>query len=126
MIRCQTPVSAEVKCNTPLKYDWMGEKWLHDAAPSSYTDHPVTVPEGTERPKNLIEELMEETVGKYEKARAKYEPLVKNLTDMDFVGLYRVVMEERTRRMAILIATNPAVRDMAIADLKRQIAAEGN
>lgn len=65
--------------------------------------------------------LIQPIVDEFLSARTKYEPLVKNLSDVDFAGLFKVVMEERTRRITQLIMTNPLVRDQAIRDLKNQI-----
>lgn len=113
-IRCEASVSASVKCNTPLKFDFMTEMWNHDlngTAPSAFTDHTVIVPAGTERPRNFIEELMDETAGKYLSARTKYQPLVRKLTDMEFAGLFRVVMEERESRLLTLMVTHPFLRN---------------
>ena len=52
------------------------------------------------------------------KSRAKYEPLVERLSDLDFMALYEVVMEQRTSRMATIFATNPIVRPLFFAQPK--------
>lgn len=118
-IRCTYKIMPDMECPVPLKYSFMTTSWVHTINDGN-TTHEAIPPEGTPIPKTLIEEIMDENVGKLQKAQAKYGPLVSKLTDMDFAGLYRVVMEERDKRMGILIATNPFVRQLAIDDLRKK------
>lgn len=58
---------------------------------------------------------------KVKEARKKYDPLVARLTDAEFVAIFQAVVEERTVRLARLIATNPIVRQMAVDRLNQQL-----
>lgn len=48
----------------------------------------------------------------FEEAEKKYNPLVRHIKDIEFAALYKVVVEERTRRMARLMIENPAILKM--------------
>lgn len=75
---------------------------------------------------NLVDKIVLENLTLLRKAKEKYTPLVQNLTDMDFAGLFQVVMDERKKRMVRLMMENPAILRSAIDDLNQRIKDEGN
>lgn len=58
---------------------------------------------------NIIDEIFKKNIEELNAAKKKYEPLVKNSTDMEFAALWNVVLEERTRRMTRLMLENPLI-----------------
>jgi hypothetical protein len=113
-------------CNTSIEWSWQLNGWKHTVNDFYSEGHKATPPEGTERPLNLIEELMQDSVGQLLKATAKYGPLVEKLTDMEFAGLFQVIQEERSRRITRLMIENPFLRRAALEQIAREEAAERN
>lgn len=115
-VSCQAMISSTEKCPVPLKYNWMSENWVHTVQ-DAFTTHDPIVPQGTQRPKTIIEEIAEQSFEQLKSAKTKYGPLIEKLSDMEFAGLFQVVMAERDKRITHLMLTNPAVRQAAIDDI---------
>lgn len=67
---------------------------------------------------NIIDDIFEKSINEMNTAKAKYEPLVQHLTDMEFAALYTVIMDERTIRMARLMMENPAILQQQLEKLR--------
>lgn len=74
-----------------------------------------------QKAENIVDSMFQNILDETNAAIKKYTPLVKSLTDLDFAGLYKVVMDERQVRMVRLMIENPLVRQQAIEDLKHSI-----
>lgn len=68
-----------------------------------------------------ITDIVSKMAKDVEEAKAKYDPMVKNLTDASFIAIFQSVMEERDRRMQRLILENPVVRQIAMMKLAEQM-----
>lgn len=68
----------------------------------------------------IIDSMIGEQHEKVTAAIEKYAPIVARLHDLEFAGLYSVVLDERTRRMARLMAANPMIMKMAIERFARE------
>lgn len=77
--------------------------------------------EKEKRANGFLNDLFQEHLDTLTKAKNKYRPLVHSLTDMEFAGLFQIVMEERETRMAKLMLTNPGFRMAAAHHAQQEI-----
>ena len=67
-----------------------------------------------------LKTLFESMTARTTAARERYAPIVRRLTNEEFIGIFLAVMDERQRRLIDLMAINPAILQAAINDLNKK------
>jgi hypothetical protein len=58
-----------------------------------------------------VDSLFREVEDKFQTAYNKLDPVVRKMPDVDFAAMYKIVMEERERRLIRLVKENPFLAD---------------
>lgn len=68
----------------------------------------------------FMQSLVDPIIKEFQEATAKYEPVIKKLTDTSFAALFKLVEKERTIRMVRLYQTVPGLAQHAMNEIAQQ------